>query len=520
MEKKIRKVIELEILDDLENSGVEAIALVDSPAIEKNWLYFRKEKFVEPESGESQSDYMSRCVPYQMDEGKPQDQAVAICISTYENFEFNVELESYNDYPKAAVENAKIALRWAEENGWSDCGTPVGKARANQLANGESLSRDTIARMASFERHRQNSTRELGDGCGRLMWLAWGGDEGIEWAQRKLKEIDIEMGIDTSGLAPYTQQTPKKKSDLIEESVNFSAILEKAKTLGFSSEDLLSNGLEFHSEDTFDIKLAKGYTVYKYSGSIGGNSRDFCRQMMNLDRFYSFEDIASMGSRAVNPGFGENGSDTYSIWKYKGGPNCKHSWRKFYVTEFGAIQNKGLAPGTAGEKPIDMPNQGYVNPPWERFHAFADVMKKELVGAVAIPNMEIPRKDEDGDIYFVKFSEDLVKRMSEKFFKEGKTNSTNIQHVSEDNAGTYITQSWIVEDPATDKANTIYNLDVPKGTWMVAAKVTDDKTWEKVKAGDLKGFSLEGSFVSVEEYEDYMKNKKTWDNLRDLISKW
>lgn len=46
--------------------------------------------------------------------------------------------------------------------------------------------------MASFERHRQNSTKELGDGCGRLMWLAWGGDEGIEWAQRKLKQIRNE----------------------------------------------------------------------------------------------------------------------------------------------------------------------------------------------------------------------------------------------------------------------------------------------------------------------------------------
>lgn len=97
--------------------------------------------------------------------------------------------ESYTDYPKAASENAKIALRWAEENGWGDCGTPVGKARANQLANGEPISEETIARMAGFERHRQNSQKELGDGCGRLMWLAWGGDEGIAWAQRKLEQI-------------------------------------------------------------------------------------------------------------------------------------------------------------------------------------------------------------------------------------------------------------------------------------------------------------------------------------------
>lgn len=110
------------------------------------------------------------------------------------NLKFNEieRFETYTDYPEGAVENAKIALRWAEENGWGECGTGVGKARANQLANKEPLSRDTIARMASFERHRENSDKQLGDGCGRLMWLAWGGDEGIEWAQRKLEQIDEE----------------------------------------------------------------------------------------------------------------------------------------------------------------------------------------------------------------------------------------------------------------------------------------------------------------------------------------
>lgn len=101
----------------------------------------------------------------------------------------NVNLESYTDYPKAASENAKTALNYAEKNGWGTCGTAVGKQRANQLAKGEPISEETISRMAAFERHRQNSDKELGDGCGRLMWLAWGGDEGIEWAQRKLKQI-------------------------------------------------------------------------------------------------------------------------------------------------------------------------------------------------------------------------------------------------------------------------------------------------------------------------------------------
>jgi len=118
-----------------------------------------------------------------------------LLITEIKNLILNEEktnLETYNDYPEQAKENAKIALRYAEENGWQDCGTPVGKARANQLANGENISEDTIARMASFERQRENSQRELGDGCGRLMWLAWGGDAGIEWASRKLKQIRKE----------------------------------------------------------------------------------------------------------------------------------------------------------------------------------------------------------------------------------------------------------------------------------------------------------------------------------------
>ena len=98
--------------------------------------------------------------------------------------------DSYTDYPEAAVINAKRALNYAEKNGWGSCGTLVGKARANQLANKEPISRDTIARMASFKRHQQNKDVPYGEGCGGLMWDAWGGTVGIEWAIRKLEQID------------------------------------------------------------------------------------------------------------------------------------------------------------------------------------------------------------------------------------------------------------------------------------------------------------------------------------------
>ena len=98
--------------------------------------------------------------------------------------------ETYNDYPESASNNAKRALKWADENGWGECGTAVGKARANQLANKENISRDTIARMASFKRHQQNKDVPYSKGCGGLMWDAWGGTSGVEWAINKLKKID------------------------------------------------------------------------------------------------------------------------------------------------------------------------------------------------------------------------------------------------------------------------------------------------------------------------------------------
>ena len=103
-----------------------------------------------------------------------------------------IDLETYNDYPQGAVNNAKRALKWVEKNGWGSCGEATGKKRANQIANKEKLTRDTIARMASFKRHQQHKDVPYSEGCGGLMWDAWGGSAGINWAISKLKEIDNE----------------------------------------------------------------------------------------------------------------------------------------------------------------------------------------------------------------------------------------------------------------------------------------------------------------------------------------
>ena len=108
------------------------------------------------------------------------------------------EEDTWNDYPAAAKKNAQKAIDWKEEHGRDevDAGTPVGWARAHQLAKGENLSTDTVKRMSAFNRHRKNSSikPELKEtpwkDRGYVAWLIWGGDEGVDWAIEKSKEID------------------------------------------------------------------------------------------------------------------------------------------------------------------------------------------------------------------------------------------------------------------------------------------------------------------------------------------
>ncbi len=114
--------------------------------------------------------------------------------------EKSIAFESYNDYPESAKNNACKVLRWRDEHGDEVKGmTQVGWTRANQLCKGENISEETIARMASFARHRENAevAAEFKStpwkDKGYVAWLGWGGTTGIEWASNKLESIRNNM---------------------------------------------------------------------------------------------------------------------------------------------------------------------------------------------------------------------------------------------------------------------------------------------------------------------------------------
>ena len=70
-------------------------------------------------------------------------------------------------------------------------------------------------------------------------------------------------------------------------------------------------------------------TRYVYAGSFThDNMRPFCKKMIEAGKLYRKEDIVSMENVAVNPGWGPEGANTYDIWFYKGGGNCRHFWEK------------------------------------------------------------------------------------------------------------------------------------------------------------------------------------------------
>jgi len=113
---------------------------------------------------------------------------------------------TYADYPDTAKNNARKALNHKKDNG-SSCGTRVGWLRANQIANGEGLSEDTVQRTYSFlsraETYDQGKyfDEDGNEICGSIMYDAWGGSAMRDWAEAKFKKIEREK--ESKAMAKY-----------------------------------------------------------------------------------------------------------------------------------------------------------------------------------------------------------------------------------------------------------------------------------------------------------------------------
>lgn len=146
-----------------------------------------------------------------------------------------------------------------------------------------------------------------------------------------------------------------------------------------------------------------------------------------------------------------------------------------------------------------------------------DEEKKTLVGAVLIPDKHIPRHDqESGEDYNVYFTADTIRQAQELFMSNLRNNNATYEHQLPIQ-GISVVESWVKEDKEFDKSNAYGFKEMPIGTWFVQMKVNNEEVWDKVKNGEVKGFSIEGYFV--DKVEQMSKPKDIIDEVNKIDSR-
>jgi hypothetical protein len=166
-----------------------------------------------------------------------------------------------------------------------------------------------------------------------------GEDENPDWILIDEHEVDYDTDDKDNEIL-----SKEPKQSLLSKVVNLVSTGDPRPNLR-SGQDAVIDGVKF-------------LTRYVYAGERKENGREFCKSMMRANKLYRKEDIIKMGSQPVNAGFGIDGASTYSIWLYKGGPNCYHRWNKrVYATFEGQAIDVNTAKQIAGAKAAKL---GYI----------------------------------------------------------------------------------------------------------------------------------------------------------------
>ena len=141
--------------------------------------------------------------------------------------------------------------------------------------------------------------------------------------------------------------------------------------------------------------------------------------------------------------------------------------------------------------------------------------EKMVVGPAMVPDKMIIRRNEiTGEIYYVYFTLETIKKLQQKFMLEKLLDKTNVEHGRRFLNGVSVVESWIVDDPEKDKQQ-VFGMNYPKGTWMISIKIDDDAIWQKVKEGKLNGFSVQGYFLEKAKFS--ADNNKILKEIKNIL---
>ena len=123
---------------------------------------------------------------------------------------------------------------------------------------------------------------------------------------------------------------------------------------------------------------------------------------------------------------------------------------------------------------------------------FADDVKYRVTAPAMIP-MQIYRRDDESGEYYVQFTAEVIEQIHVKFMQDLKNRDIfNLEHDQSQTVPAFILESWIVDNPEYDKAFTTFGIEVPKGTLMLTAQVTDKEYYNELVKNEQIGFSIEG----------------------------
>ena len=116
--------------------------------------------------------------------------------------------------------------------------------------------------------------------------------------------------------------------------------------------------------------------------------------------------------------------------------------------------------------------------------------KRVLTGPLMLADTPILRRDKTRGEYYVIFQRDTIRKMVQKYFKQGNQHNVNAEH-SKDLDGVYMFESYLIDRDRGINPPTGFE-DVADGSWFGSFKVDNDAVW--AARDQFTGFSIEGYF--------------------------
>jgi hypothetical protein len=137
---------------------------------------------------------------------------------------------------------------------------------------------------------------------------------------------------------------------------------------------------------------------------------------------------------------------------------------------------------------IEKPFQAFDNKVLQRFKETPE--QRVLSGPLMLADVPIYREDATYGQYYVVFDKDTIRKIVQKYFKQGNQHNVNAFHNTELD-GVFMFESYIIDKSRGINPPIGYE-DVTDGSWFGSFKVENEQVWENRKA--FTGFSVEGLF--------------------------